>query len=121
VSNYFGLILKKCKKNIFFAKSSPFWSKFLSESGVIDARNDLLREFFAPNVQGIKGIRAICVAADSPTTLDIQTVSKYSKLDIFFVPFATHQCRASFFFYVGYDPTISRFLIFLQFGPIYAW
>ena len=64
---------------------------------------------------------SIGAAADSPTTLDIQTVSKYSKLDIFFVPFATRQCRASFFFYVGYDPTISRFLIFLQFGPIYAW
>lgn len=49
----------KMKKNIFFAPNSPFWSNFLSESGVIDTRNDLLREFFAPNVQGIKGIRAI--------------------------------------------------------------
>ena len=41
----------KMKKNIFFAPNSPFWSNFLSESGVIDPRNDLLREFFAPNVQ----------------------------------------------------------------------
>ena len=40
---------------------------------------------------------SIGAAADSPTTLDCQTVSKYSKLDIFFVPFATRQCRASFF------------------------
>ena len=50
---------EKMQKKYFFAKNSPFWSKFLSESGVIDTRNDLLREFFAPNVQGIKGIRAI--------------------------------------------------------------
>ena len=50
----------KMKKNIFFAQNSPFWSNFLSESGVIDTRNDLLREFFAPNVQSIEGIRAIC-------------------------------------------------------------
>ena len=41
----------KMKKNIFFAPNSPFWSNFLSESGVIDTRNDLLRELFAPNVQ----------------------------------------------------------------------
>ena len=40
---------------------------------------------------------SIGAAADSPTTLDCQTVSKYSKLDILFVPFATRQCRASFF------------------------
>ena len=59
VSNYFGLILEKCKKNIIFAKNSPFWSKFLSKSGVIDTRNDLLRELFAANVQCIKSVRAV--------------------------------------------------------------
>ena len=33
--------------------------RFLTKTGVIDARNDLLRELFAANIQGIKSVRAV--------------------------------------------------------------
>ena len=62
---------KNAKKISFLLKIVHFGPTFSSKPGVIYARNDLLREFFAPNVQIL--------------------------LDIFFVPFATRQCRASFF------------------------
>ena len=47
LSNYFGQFWKKCKKSSFFHEIGQNYSKIgrkLSDSGVIYARNDLLRE-----------------------------------------------------------------------------
>ena len=54
---------KNAKNLHFFHEIGQNCSKIgrkLADSGVIYARNDLLRELFAPNVQCIKGICAIC-------------------------------------------------------------
>ena len=50
---------EKVQKICIFHGNRAFSGRKSSETGVIDTRNDLLREFFAPNVQGIKGIRAV--------------------------------------------------------------
>ena len=50
---------EKVQKICIFHENRAFSVRKSSKSGVIDARNDLLRELFAANVQCIKGIRAI--------------------------------------------------------------
>lgn len=50
---------EKKLKICIFHRNRAFSGRKLPNSGVIDTRNDLLRELFAPNVQGIKGIRAV--------------------------------------------------------------
>lgn len=50
---------EKVQKICIFHGNRAFSGRKLPNSGVIYARNDLLRELFAPNVQGIKSVRAV--------------------------------------------------------------
>ena len=50
---------EKVQKNYIFHGNRAFSGRKLPNSGVIDARNDLLRELFAANIQGIKSVRAV--------------------------------------------------------------
>ena len=50
---------EKMLKICIFHGNRAFSGRKLPNSGVIDARNDLLRELFAANVQRIKCIRAV--------------------------------------------------------------
>ena len=50
---------EKVQKNCIFHGNRAFSGRKSSKSGVIDARNDLLRELFAANIQGIKSVRAV--------------------------------------------------------------
>lgn len=50
---------EKVQKFCIFHGNRAFSGRKSSKSGVIYARNDLLRELFAANIQGIKSVRAV--------------------------------------------------------------